>query len=112
MKRFVAKYFCLWVVISLVGATPLQIKGQHESKFVKYCSLFDPAYQGKAVSSSALMFYSTVGRVDGGDTFLYSPQCNNPDYFAIPKGTSRVWSKWQRFFDQLPPEKNLTLEIK
>jgi len=57
------------------------------------------------------MFHSTIGRVDGADTFLYSADCNGPDYFAIPKGDSKVWRKWQRFFDKLPAEKNLVLQI-
>lgn len=112
MKNFIAKHFCLWVAILFVGAPALQVNGQRGPKFVKYCSLFDQTYEGKTVSSSALMFYSTVGRVDGDDTFLYSADCNGTDYFAIPEGNSKVWGKWQNFFDKLQPEKELTLEIK
>lgn len=112
MKRFTQKYICLSLVTLLVAATVLQASGQRRPKFVKYCSLFDSMYAKETVSSSALMFYSSVGRVDGGDTFLYSADCNGPDYFAIPEGNSKVWGKWQTFFDKLPPEKNLTLEIK
>src|SRR5438874_7855845 len=112
VKKFIAKCFCLQVAILLVFATSLSANRQRKPAFVKYCSLFDSTYEAKTVSSSALMFYSTVGRVDGGDTFLYSGDCNGSDYFAIPQGNSRAWAKWQNFFDKLPPEKNLTLEIK
>lgn len=112
MKKFIAKCFFLQVPILLVFATSLSANGQRKPTFVKYCSLFDSTYEGKTVSSSALMFYSTVTRVDGADTFLYSPDCKGTDYVAIPEGNAKVWSKWDNFFDNLPTEKNLTLEIK
>jgi hypothetical protein len=112
MKSFVQNYICLSLVTLLLAATGLHANGQHRPKFVKYCSLFDSTYEEKTVSSRALMFYSTVGRVDGADTFLYSADCNGPDYFAIPEGNSKVWGKWQTFFDKLPAEQNLALEIK
>ena len=111
-KRFIQEYVCFFLLTLLVVAPALQGNGQSRPKFVKYCSLFDSTYDERTVSSIALMFYSTVGRVDGGDTFLYSPDCNGPDYFSIPSGNSKVWGKWQSFFDKLPPEKNLAIEIK
>jgi hypothetical protein len=111
MKRFIPTCFYLSLAILLIGATALQANGQRKPKFLKYCSLFDSTFEAKTVSSRALMFYSTVSRVDGGDTFLYSRDCNEPDYVAIPRGDSKVWSKWQNFFDKLPPEEDLTLEI-
>jgi hypothetical protein len=100
-----------WVVVLLVVASALEVSGQQSPPFVKYCSLFEPTYEGKKVTSTALMFYSTVGRVDGDDTFLYSAGCNGPDYFAIPEGSSKAWGRWQAFLGKLPPEKELVLEI-
>ena len=110
--KFIQKYFCLSLVALFVAAIPLQANEQRSPKFVRYCSLFDSTYEGKNVSSRALMSYSTVSRVDGGDTFLYSPDCNEADNFAIPEGNSEVWGKLQNFFNKLQPEKNLILEVK
>ncbi len=92
----------------LTGAFTAEVAGQ---QFVNYCSLFDSTYEGRTVRSTALMFHSTVSRVDGADTFLYSPDCNGPDYFAIPEGDSKAWGKWKHFWATLPPEKNLVLEV-
>ncbi|MBK9153061.1 MAG: hypothetical protein IPM25_02375 [Chloracidobacterium sp.] len=99
-------YICSVVILF---AAVSEIRAQ---KQVSYCSLFDSANEGRTVISSALMFHSTVSRVDGADTFLYSPDCNGPDYFAIPEGDSKVWKKWNHFFARLPSEKDLVLEIK
>lgn len=112
MNRSIIKYFCSLIAILLIGATTLNVNGQRRPGFVKYCSLFDPIYKGKTVSSSALMFYSTVTRVDGDDTFLYSGGCNGQDYFAIPAGKSKAWARWNAFLDKLEPEKRLILEIR
>lgn len=107
MKEFITIAFRACFLVMAVTASAY---GLHSQKFVKYCSLFD-SNQGKTVISKALMFYSTVERVDGSDTFLYSSDCNGPDFFAIPQGNSEIWKKWDRFFDNLPSEKNHVLEI-
>ncbi|MDQ6785577.1 MAG: hypothetical protein M3033_01985 [Acidobacteriota bacterium] len=58
------------------------------------------------------MTYSTVARVDGGDAFLYSPDCNNGDYFAVVNFSKlKSSSKWGKFFAQLPEQKNYMLEV-
>lgn len=77
---------------------------------VDICALFDSydKYEGRTISSTALMTYSTVGRVDGGDSVLYSLKCNNPDYFAtVSGGSSKTW----KFLTDLKPESNFILEI-
>ena len=99
--------FCVGALVMLVAAVS-EMPAQQQ---VNFCSLFDPANDGRTITSTALMFHSTVGRVDGDDTFLYSAACNGPDYFAIPEGNAKVWGKWKRFFDALPSEKHLVLEI-
>lgn len=79
-----------------------------------YCSLFDQAktYENKIVKTNALMSYSNVSRVDGGDTFLYSPNCNNGDYFAtIDTFEIKKSSKLRGFFAKLSKEKNFIIEV-
>lgn len=51
---------------------------------VDFCSLFDSdnKYEGKTISTTARITYSTVGRVDGDDPVLYSLKCNDSDHFA------------------------------
>ncbi len=58
------------------------------------------------------MTYSTVSRVDGGDSFLYSKECNNGDYFTVTNFSKlNNSSKWKNFFGKLPEEKNFIFEI-
>lgn len=79
-----------------------------------YCSLFNRTenYQGKIIKTRALMTYSTVGRVDGGDSFIYSQDCNSGDYFATVDFTNLKNSeKWDKFFAKLPEEKSFIFEI-
>lgn len=79
-----------------------------------YCSIFDQPRNsiGQVVKTKALMTYSTISRVDGGDTFIYSQDCNNNDYFStidFPK--LKNLRKWNKFFEKLPSEKNFIFEI-
>lgn len=83
-------------------------------KNVDYCSIFDLSnnYSGQIIKSRAFMTYSTVTRVDGGDSFLYSKNCNNGDYFAVTNFSKlNNLSKWEKFFAKLPGEKNFIFEI-
>ena len=58
------------------------------------------------------MTLSTVGRVDGGDSYLYSPGCNNGDYFAVTDfSQSKDNRKVRKFFNSLAAEKNFILEV-
>ncbi|MEK7724148.1 MAG: hypothetical protein AAB336_07370 [Acidobacteriota bacterium] len=58
------------------------------------------------------MSFSTISRIDGGDTFLYSVECNNGDYFALANFSNlKDIAKWQIFFDKLPNEKNFIFEV-
>jgi len=84
---------------------------------VGYCSIFNPTltnHESQIVKTRVLMTYSTVSRVDGGDSFFYSPECNNGDYFAIPESAEKKnpWRKWQGVFSKLAKEKDYVFEIK
>jgi hypothetical protein len=75
-----------------------------------FCTLFDEAgkYEGQTVKTHAFLSYTNVSRVDGGDTFLFSPKCNNEDYFAlIVTKSSRLWS----YLSHLPQEQSYVLEV-
>jgi len=58
------------------------------------------------------MTWSTVARVDGGDSYLYSPACNNGDYFAVTDfSLSKENRNVRKFFRSLGAEKNFILEV-
>jgi hypothetical protein len=79
-----------------------------------YCSIFNQIenLNNRIIKTNALMFYSTVSRVDGDDTFLYSPHCNKGDYFATVDFSNLKNSGYlRRFLTKLPGEKNFILEI-
>jgi hypothetical protein len=78
-----------------------------------YCSVFSEATENpKPIRIRALMTYSTIPRVDGGETFLYSDKCNNGDYFAVANFSKLKDSdKWGKFFEKLPAQKNFVFEV-
>ena len=78
-----------------------------------YCAVFRAANEKpRTVKIRALMSFSTISRIDGGDTFLYSVECNNGDYFALANFSNlKDIAKWQIFFDKLPNEKNFIFEV-
>jgi hypothetical protein len=57
------------------------------------------------------MWVSTVSRVDGADTFLYSPNCNSGDYFATLDSQNAAWGKYRGYFNRLEGERNHVLRI-
>ena len=66
----------------------------------------------KRVRFKAFMTYSTISRVDGGDSYIYSPDCNNPDNFVVTEySDSKVLEKGTDFLSALPSEKSYILEI-
>ncbi|MFN0278550.1 MAG: hypothetical protein ACKVRN_08110 [Pyrinomonadaceae bacterium] len=78
---------------------------------VDFCALFDSydKYEGKTISSTALMTHSTVTRVHGDWSEFYSLKCNDQDHFALPSGgSSKTWN----FLNDLKPESNFIFEIK
>lgn len=110
---FMDKRIVNWLgfIMVLSGLSATSLVAQSAPLFVEYCSIFAPENENQRVSSKALMFYSTVGRVDGGDEFLYSAKCNAPDYFALPEASRQVWRKWDKYLASLEAEKNFVLEI-
>jgi hypothetical protein len=78
---------------------------------VDFCDLFDSyeKYEGKTISSTALMTYSTVGRLDGDESAMYSLTCNDPDHIAhISYGRKQSWN----FLKNLKPETRFIFAIK
>lgn len=94
---------------NLFGQIPKPIKTK-----LDYCLAFKylKNLQQSIFKTQALLKYSTLSRVDGGDSFLYSATCNNGDYFAITNFSQLVNpNKWQKFFSELSKEKNFVFEI-
>lgn len=110
MKFLLAIIFLLFSVFSQnhFGQT-----SKSTNKNTDYCSVFRESNENpKPVKIRALMTYSTVSRVDGGDSFFYSANCNNGDYFAVADFSNLKDSdKWQTFFDKLPAQKNYIFEV-
>ncbi len=80
--------------------------------YLDFCSLYQDQNLNKTFKSRALMFYSTIGRVDGDDSFLYSPDCNSGDYFAVYGDGSKGWKTWDSFFRNLEKkQKHYVLEV-
>jgi hypothetical protein len=81
-------------------------------KSLKYCDVFDSTLEGKRIRTKAFVKLSTVGAVDGNDTFLYSPLCNNGDYFAIPEISNQSnQSIWNLTTNNLTSNKEFLFEI-
>jgi hypothetical protein len=74
-----------------------------------YCSIVrsPSSYAGKDVHFRAYLTYSTVSRVDGGDSFFFSPQCNSGDYFTTVEFSNPVSTS---FFEKLDLGKEFVLE--
>jgi hypothetical protein len=97
------------------GAVSAQTKNEKPIE-VDYCTLIKSAdkYDEKRVSFKALMVHSTVGRVDGGDEFLYAKDCNNEDAFTVTDysdAKEENFNKVYRFMKRLKRERNFILEV-
>ena len=108
--------FLLAIILLLTSIFTQQIIGQTNKstdKISDYCSVFREANENpKSIKIRALMTYSTISRVDGGDSFLYSENCNNGDYFAVADFSKLNDSdKWRNFFEKLPAQKNSIFEV-
>lgn len=80
-----------------------------------YCSLFNSSknLEGKLVRTRAFMTYSTVSRVDGGDSFFYLPECNGGDYFSTIGDSPEIKNiqKLNKVIENSEDEKHHILEI-
>jgi len=103
------KILLLLLTIASVASAAFPQKAQPSS----YCELFKApiSKDGRVVTTEAYMTYSTVGRVDGGDSFLYGPNCNNEDYFAIAHFAKKLPKSTHKFFSGLPNEKQYVLKL-
>lgn len=86
------------------------------TKILDYCSIVKAPerYIGRVIRTKALMTYSTVSRVDGADSFLYSSLCNNGDYFVATnyeEEDSNKSDKTDAFLMRLADEKNFIFEV-
>lgn len=78
------------------------------------CSLFanERSSSGsEVVRIKAFMTMSTVGRVDGGESFFYSSRCNNSDNFVRANFSQLTDKRVDKFFRTLPKEKDFVLEV-
>jgi hypothetical protein len=84
-------------------------------KYTDYCALIrsESLSSTEVFRTKAFMSYSTVLRVDGGDTFFYSPKCNGGDNFSLVEFSALKDSnkKWLSFFNNLPGQKNFIFEV-
>lgn len=80
---------------------------------VPYCDLFEGSAPKsvKAIRTTAYMAYSTVGRVDGDDTFLYSPDCNSGDFFSTVESERSAWTRYPGYLNRLASGKHHVLKI-
>jgi hypothetical protein len=109
-KTVVVSFLALLLVL-LNGSVYGQSRTTAETNF---CSLVHSpsTYIGKTVHFRAFMTWSTVTRVDGGDSFFFSPNCNNGDSFALANFTRSADSKQiQAFFKKLKPETHFVFEV-
>jgi hypothetical protein len=88
VKFRVCQIIFVTFVISVAAAG--QQKGKSDD-VLDYCSVIRSAdsYSGRFVKVHAFMTWSTIGRVDGGDPLLYSPSCNNGDFFSVVRFKKR-----------------------
>jgi len=115
-----AKILCKLAIltISLFLFSSISIAQNKISKIktVDYCSLFPNEltdYESETVKTRALMVYSNVPRVDGGDDYVYSQKCNRGDNFSVVNSENLKddSKKLNRFFDKLSEEKIYIIEI-
>ena len=114
MKNVLNRIIISFLAI-IFNATALHSQPVALSPQVDLCAVVDstpPSDEPKRIRLKSLMTYSTVGRVDGGDPFFYSPKCNNEDYFAVAEFERTKWNKkHEAFLANLKPEKNFILEV-
>ncbi|MBV9242263.1 MAG: hypothetical protein JO314_09675 [Acidobacteria bacterium] len=105
-------FFASLVLVAVgILTMALSVAAQRETS-VDYCSLFAKVGDTQNVVTKAYLSHSTVSRIDGGDDFLYSPNCNDPDHF-MTLGVSKpmVWNATRKVFNGLPSETANVLEI-
>jgi len=78
-----------------------------------FCTLFEPSGDKRnvMVRTEAYMTVSTIGRVDGGDSYFFSPDCNNVDFFAVVE-LAAANKNAVRSFGRLSPEKNYIFRVR
>lgn len=113
LKNLVVLGLALIYALASMQLSEAQGSSQN-TKILDYCSIVKTPerYIGKVIRTRALMTYSTVSRVDGGDSFLYSPLCNNGDYFVVTNYEEmQKPDKTSTFFERLANEKNFIFEV-
>lgn len=77
------------VLVTLFLLT-VQSYGETRTGEVPYCSLFSSTkYNEQIVVTKAILFVpdDKQTRVDGGERFFFSPECNNRDYFGLAESS-------------------------
>ena len=84
-------------------------------KYANYCTIVksENSDSTEIFRTKAFMSYSTVLRVDGGDTFFYLPRCNGGDNFSTVDFSSIEDSenKWSSFLNNLPSQRDFIFEV-
>lgn len=113
MRRNSFRCFLLCAIATALAFSIHAQKSSQVGDLVSFCDLLDSSrdLEEKFVRTEAYMTYSTVGRVDGGDSFLYSPQCNSKDNFAIADLGKNLDKTSQVFFSKLTSGRNYRLKI-
>lgn len=106
----------LLVICAIIASVGIMVYAQTHSRklnTVPFCDLMDSSKQPEdtLVRTEAYMTYSTIGRVDGGDPFLYSPSCNNKDNFVVAEFVKELDRKTKDFFAKLAAEKTFRLKL-
>lgn len=114
--KILYKFAILTLLLSLFSSISVAQEKISKIKTVDYCSLFPNEltdYESETVKIRALMVYSNVPRVDGGDDYVYSQKCNRGDNFSVVNSESLKDSseKLNRFLDKLSEEKIYIFEI-
>lgn len=100
----------LLLLLSILLLVPVALS--QKARQSDYCGLFNPSNsEGDLVTTVAYMTYSSVSRVDGGDSFFFWPTCNNEDYFAIASFSKNLPKTKKKFFSELPNEKSYILKL-
>ena len=101
-----------WLIFLFAQTVLGQTRGI-DATVADYCTLFEPAGHKKnvMVRTEAYMTVSTIGRVDGGDSYFFSPDCNNEDFFAVVE-VAAADKNAVRSFGRLSPERNYIFRVR
>jgi hypothetical protein len=98
--------------IWLVPIFFLLLTASSPAQATDFCAVFsEGTHITGTIRIKALMTWSTVTRVDGGDSYFYSAGCNNRDYHTVTDFSRlKNGEKLSKFLRALPTERDFVLE--